>query len=134
MPSKAPQQAGGRIKRIRVHFWFEKFHWFISSENYLVIAGRDAQQNDVLYRRYFEKVTVCCCSSKPNCCILVLSLSVLWPSQNDLYVHADVHGAATCIIKNQSGETIPPVTLLEAGRMSVCRSNAWDSKVGERSG
>jgi predicted ribosome quality control (RQC) complex YloA/Tae2 family protein len=29
----------------KVH-WFEKFNWFISSENYLIISGRDAQQND----------------------------------------------------------------------------------------
>ena len=25
-------------------YWFEKFHWFVSSENYLVISGRDASQ------------------------------------------------------------------------------------------
>lgn len=24
-------------------FWFEKFQWFITSENYLVIGGKDAQ-------------------------------------------------------------------------------------------
>ena len=24
-------------------FWFEKFSWFITSENYLVIGGKDAQ-------------------------------------------------------------------------------------------
>ena len=28
----------------RKPFWFEKFFWFISSENYLVLSGRDAQQ------------------------------------------------------------------------------------------
>jgi predicted ribosome quality control (RQC) complex YloA/Tae2 family protein len=27
------------IDKARKVFWFEKFHWFISSENYLVIAG-----------------------------------------------------------------------------------------------
>lgn len=50
--------------------------------------------------------------------------------QNDIYVHADVHGAASCIIKNPTENLIiPPITLLEAGRMSVCRSTAWDSKL-----
>lgn len=24
-------------------FWFEKFIWFVTSENYLVIGGKDAQ-------------------------------------------------------------------------------------------
>jgi predicted ribosome quality control (RQC) complex YloA/Tae2 family protein len=36
------------IQQIRKPMWFEKFHWFISTENYIVIAGRDAQQNEVL--------------------------------------------------------------------------------------
>ena len=27
-------------------FWFEKFIWFITSENYLVLGGRNAQQNE----------------------------------------------------------------------------------------
>lgn len=33
-------------------FRFEKFLWFISSENYLVIAGRDQQQNEMIVKRY----------------------------------------------------------------------------------
>lgn len=37
------------IVKIRKPFWFEKFLWFISSENYLVIGGRDASQNEVCY-------------------------------------------------------------------------------------
>jgi len=38
----------------KVH-WFEKFNWFISSENYLVISGRDAQQNEMIVKRYMSK-------------------------------------------------------------------------------
>lgn len=33
---------------------FEKFLWFISSENYLVIAGRDQQQNELIVKRYLR--------------------------------------------------------------------------------
>jgi len=43
---------------IRKHYWFEKFNWFISSENYLVISGRDAQQNDILVKRYLKYVAL----------------------------------------------------------------------------
>jgi len=32
-------KVGDRMRKI---FWFEKFDWFISSENYLVIAGKNA--------------------------------------------------------------------------------------------
>lgn len=44
------------IVKQRKIFWFEKFFWFISSERYLVIAGHDAIQNDILYRKYLRKV------------------------------------------------------------------------------
>lgn len=45
-------------------------------------------------------------------------------------MHADVHGAATCIIRNLStGGTIPERTIEEAGVMSVSRSSAWKTKV-----
>merc|ERR1712061_339531 len=100
------------IIKARKVYWFEKFFWFISSENYLVIGGRDAQQNELLVKRYM----------KPN----------------DVYVHADLHGAATVIVKNHlatssssssSPTPVPPKTLTEAGQFAVCFSAAWDSKV-----
>merc|ERR1719167_2189928 len=91
------------INKARKVFWFEKFFWFISSENYLVIGGRDAQQNELLVKRYM----------KPT----------------DIYVHADLHGAATVIVKNPSSDPVPPKTLNEAGQFAVCFSAAWDSKV-----
>lgn len=40
---------------VRKAAWFERFHWFISSENYLIISGRDAQQNELIVKRYFRK-------------------------------------------------------------------------------
>uniref|UniRef100_A0A0X3NZ65 Nuclear export mediator factor NEMF n=1 Tax=Schistocephalus solidus TaxID=70667 RepID=A0A0X3NZ65_SCHSO len=105
-----------RISKTREPFWFEKFHWFISSDNYLVLAGRDAGQNENLIKRYF----------KPQ----------------DIYVHADVHGASSVIVKarplqpneppDPSGNPlpVPPMrTLIEAGHMAVTLSNAWTAKV-----
>lgn len=96
------------IYQRRKILWFEKFHWFLSSENYLVIAGKDAHQNELLVKRYLRK--------------------------GDVYVHADLHGAATCIVRNRAAtdKIIPPIpvaTLEQAGCMSVCRSNAWTSQV-----
>jgi len=91
------------INKARKVYWFEKFFWFISSENFLVIGGKDAQQNELLVKRYM----------KPN----------------DVYVHADLHGAATVVVKNPSTGPVPPKTLNEAGQFAVCFSAAWDSKV-----
>lgn len=39
------------IQQMRKAHWFEKFNWFISSEGYLVLSGRDAQQNEILVKR-----------------------------------------------------------------------------------
>jgi predicted ribosome quality control (RQC) complex YloA/Tae2 family protein len=47
----------------------------------------------------------------------------------DIYVHADLHGAATVVVKNPSGLPVPPKTLSEAGHMAICYSAAWESKV-----
>ena len=33
---------------------FEKFFWFISSENYLIIGGRDQQQNELIVKRHLK--------------------------------------------------------------------------------
>lgn len=49
--------------------------------------------------------------------------------KDDVYVHADLHGASSVIIKNISSDPIPPTTLLQAGTMSVVQSKAWDSKI-----
>ena len=91
------------INKARKTYWFEKFLWFVSSENYLVIGGRDQQQNELLVKRYF--------------------------TPTDLYVHADLHGASSVIIKNPTGAPVPPKTLNEAGTMAICNSAAWDAKV-----
>ncbi|KAM4543259.1 ribosome quality control complex subunit NEMF [Odontesthes bonariensis] len=91
------------IQKARKVYWFEKFLWFISSENYLVIAGRDQQQNEMIVKRYLRA--------------------------GDIYVHADLHGATSCVIKNPSGNPIPPRTLTEAATMAVCYSAAWDAKI-----
>lgn len=91
------------ISKARKVFWFEKFYWFISSENYLVIGGRDQQQNELIVKRYLRA--------------------------SDLYVHAEIQGASSVVIKNPSGGDIPPKTLLEAGTMAISYSVAWDAKV-----
>ncbi|XP_019850525.1 PREDICTED: nuclear export mediator factor Nemf-like [Amphimedon queenslandica] len=92
-----------RITKARKVHWFEKFYWFISSENFVVIGGRDQQQNELLVKKYLN--------------------------EHDVYVHADLHGATSVIVKNHSGGPVPPKTLNEAGVMAVCYSSAWEAKI-----
>ncbi|XP_014480395.1 PREDICTED: nuclear export mediator factor NEMF homolog [Dinoponera quadriceps] len=91
------------INKLRKVYWFEKFYWFITSENYLVIGGRDQQQNELIVKRYLRT--------------------------GDLYVHADLIGASSVVIKNPTGNPVPPKSLAEAGTMAIAYSVAWDAKV-----
>ena len=50
-------------------------------------------------------------------------------STGDLYVHADLHGATSVIIKNPTGQPVPPKTLNEAGCMAVSYSAAWEARI-----
>jgi len=97
----------------RKPMWFEKFNWFITTDNYLVLGGRDAQQNEQIVKRYLRP--------------------------GDAYLHADVHGAASCILRAKrqrdpkTGKTTPiPLSsqaLREAGNFTICRSSAWSSRM-----
>ncbi|KPI92094.1 Nuclear export mediator factor NEMF-like [Papilio xuthus] len=91
------------ISKARKTYWFEKFYWFISSDNYLVIAGRDQQQNEVLVKRHLRA--------------------------GDLYVHADLSGASSVLVKAAGRAQPPPRTLAEAGQAAVGYSVAWEAKV-----
>ena len=93
------------LRPVRKQLWFEKFFYFISSEGYLVLGGKDAHQNEILYKKYLSK--------------------------GDVYVHADLQGASSVVVKNKVGladSPIPPSTLGQAGTFSVATSYAWDSK------
>lgn len=78
--------------------WYEKFHWMISSEGFLVIGGRDASQNSKLIRRYLK--------------------------DGDIVLHADIHGASTVIIKTNN-KNIDERTLREAAEFAASYSKAW---------
>lgn len=102
---KGLKQEKELLRPVRKQMWFEKFIYFVSSDGYLVLAGKDAQQNEMLYRRHLRK--------------------------GDVYVHADLQGAASVVIKNNAATPeapIPPSTLSQAGSLAVCTSSAWESK------
>ncbi|CAK7264820.1 hypothetical protein SEPCBS57363_001274 [Sporothrix epigloea] len=94
---------------IRRQLWFEKFLWFVSSDGYLVLAAREPQQCEMLYRNHFRR--------------------------EDVYVHADLKGSpGMIVVKNRpdagTDAPIPPSTLAQAGTLAVCASEAWDTKAG----
>ena len=102
---KGLQQEKQVLRPVRKQLWFEKFYYFISSEGYLVVGGRDAQQNEILYQKYL--------------------------SHGDAFVHANIKDATSFIVKNKPSlkdSEIPPSTLSQAGTLCVASSVAWESK------
>jgi len=87
------------VKRRRTE-WFEKFRWFFTSSGLLVLAGRDRSSNETLVRRYME--------------------------ERDLYVHADVHGAPSTVIKAGTGE-IDENSIRQACAFALIHSKLWSS-------
>ncbi|NJE47022.1 fibronectin-binding domain-containing protein [Thermococcus sp. GR7] len=87
------------VKRIerRKKKWFEKFRWFVSSEGFLVLAGKDASTNENLIKKHMD--------------------------ENDLYCHADVYGAPHVVIKD--GQKAGEKTIFEACQFAVSMSKAW---------
>ena len=84
-------------------FWFERYKWFISSNGYLVLAGRDAHTNDHLVKKHMK--------------------------EKDVYVHADVHGAPSVVVKE--GSSAKEEDLREACIFAAAQSKAWVASVPE---
>ncbi|KAJ6779371.1 hypothetical protein PWT90_07934 [Aphanocladium album] len=104
---KVLKQEKALLQPIRNLMWFEKFYWFISSDGYLVVGAKDKSQAEILYRRHLRG--------------------------GDVYCHADANNAAVVVVKNNANTAdapIPPATLAQAGQLSICSSEAWDSKAG----
>lgn len=104
---KALRQEKAALQPIRNASWFEKFFWFTSTDGYLVLGGKDKSQDELLYRKHLRK--------------------------GDVYCHAEVKDACVVIVKNDPNSPdspIPPATLAQAGHLSICSSEAWDSKAG----
>ncbi len=77
--------------------WYEKFHYSFTHAGRLILAGRDAHQNDVLVKNYME--------------------------EGDLFFHADVQGAAAVILKG--GVEASREEREEAAQIAACYSKAW---------
>ncbi len=86
--------------------WFEKFHWFISSDSFLVVGGKSAKQNEEIVKNYMKK--------------------------EDVYFHAEVFGAPHCIIKTRDEKTnkiktVPETTMVETAQFAATFSKAFES-------
>jgi len=98
-------KAGRKLQVSRKKHWYDRFRWFVSSDGFLVVGGRDADTNEEVFKKYLEK--------------------------RDLVFHTQAPGAPLTIIKT-GGKEVPKSTLQEAAQFAVSYSSLW--KAGHFSG
>lgn len=92
--------------------WYERFRWFETSDGYLVIGGRNADQNEELVKKYLDP--------------------------HDRFFHTQAHGAPVTILKaSRPSESVGAVdfsdqTLQETAQFAVSYSSVW--KAGQYAG
>ncbi|MFC5972980.1 ribosome rescue protein RqcH [Halomarina salina] len=93
------------IPRRRDEQWYERFRWFRTSDGYLVLGGRSADQNEELVKKYTEK--------------------------NDRFLHTQAHGAPVTILKatepNEASKAVdfPESSLEQAAQFAITYSSVW---------
>jgi len=75
--------------------WYHRFRWFVTSDGVVVLGGRDASQNEELVKKYM--------------------------GGQDLFVHADVHGASVVIVKGKTER------MDEVAQFAASYSGSWRS-------
>jgi hypothetical protein len=98
-------RAGRKLQASRKKHWYDRFRWFVSSDGFFVVGGRDADTNEEIFKKYLEK--------------------------RDLVFHTQTPGAPLTVIKT-GGEEVPESTLQEAAQFAVSYSSLW--KAGHFSG
>jgi predicted ribosome quality control (RQC) complex YloA/Tae2 family protein len=85
--------------------WYEDFRWFHTSNDFLVIGGRNADQNEAIVSKYLDK--------------------------GDRFLHAQAHGGPATVLKATGPSEpardldVPDADLAEAARFAVSYSSVW---------
>jgi len=98
-----PKEIVKEVKKKPRKKWYEKFKWFTSSDGFLVIGGKDAKQNDLIYSKYIKA--------------------------GDYVFHADIPGAALVVIQGD-GRVVSDEAKREAAEFSAANSKAWSKGLG----
>jgi len=86
------------IERKAKKEWYEKFRWFISSEGFLCVGGKDATSNEIVVKKHTEK--------------------------DDIVFHTDMAGSPFFVIKSE-GKKIGKATMDEVAIATASFSRAW---------
>ena len=85
------------VSEIRKKNWYERYRWFFTSDDMLVIGGRDAASNSAVVRKHLGK--------------------------DDRIFHGDIFGSPFFILKD--AQDAPDKSMNEVAHATVCFSRAW---------
>ena len=77
--SEAKQKASGKLNRLKrsKRMWFEQHRWGMIEGGHLLVGGKDAKGNDSVVKKHL--------------------------ANEDMYLHADLHGAPSCSLRSSQG-------------------------------
>ncbi|OKY78879.1 MAG: Ribosome quality control (RQC) complex component, YloA/Tae2 family [Candidatus Methanohalarchaeum thermophilum] len=78
--------------------WYDKYRWFKSTDGFLVIGGRNADQNEEIVKKHMQS--------------------------QDLFFHTEMEGAPAVILKTE-GKDVHERNLREAAKFAGSTSQAW---------
>jgi predicted ribosome quality control (RQC) complex YloA/Tae2 family protein len=89
------------IKILTNKEWYEKYRWFLTTDDMLAIGGRDSSSNSVLVRRHL--------------------------TENDYVFHAEVHGSPFFILKNANNKSVEDISqsILQVSQATISFSRSW---------
>ena len=95
------KKPSSEIKILTNKEWYEKYRWFLSTDDVLAIGGRDSSSNSVLIRRHL--------------------------TENDYVFHAEVNGSPFFILKNANNKTSADLSqsIIETAQATVSFSRSW---------
>ncbi|MGB7637695.1 MAG: ribosome rescue protein RqcH [Nitrososphaeraceae archaeon] len=79
--------------------WYERYHWFITSDGLLAVGGRDSSSNSALVRKHL--------------------------TEQDIVFHAEIYGSPFFILKNSAGISEIEKSLHQVAQATVSFSRGW---------
>ena len=79
--------------------WYERYRWFITSDDLLAIGGRDSSSNSVVIRKHL--------------------------TEYDIVFHAEIYGSPFFVIKNSTAADDISMSLQQVAQATVSFSRAW---------
>jgi predicted ribosome quality control (RQC) complex YloA/Tae2 family protein len=85
--------------------WYERFRWFRTEDGFLVLGGRNADQNEELVKKYMDRY--------------------------DRFFHSQAHGGPITVLKTSAPSEpsqdidVPEASKRQAAQFAVCCSSVW---------